>query len=308
MKKIISLLLSIILIMISINVYAAESKIDILGDTSIKINETKTLIAKITTSGDSIGVISADISYSENISKVEVIGKNGWQVTYNPSNGKVNALKAEGTKNEDFMEIKYTLKSDEKENATIKIDNITVSTIEYNSESIGNIIKNITIQKDIQKTKELSEIVINKKPNKINYTEGEKVNNDGLIVIAKYNDGTSTEIKNYKYSPMEELKLTDKKVEISYTENFITKKVSYDITVTAKITDEKEESKEETKEDIKEDKKEETREEVNDDTLVNNNNKLPQTGVLNYVLISALSIMLGIVIICYFKYKRYKIN
>ena len=64
MKKVISLLLSIILIMISINVYAAESKIDILGDTSIKKDETKTLTVKISTNGDSIGRISADFTCS----------------------------------------------------------------------------------------------------------------------------------------------------------------------------------------------------------------------------------------------------
>ena len=296
MKKVISLLLSIILIMISINVYAAESKIDILGDTSIKKDETKTLTVKISTSGDSIGVISADVTCSENILNLEVTGKNGWQVTFNSSNGKVNALKAEGTKSEEFMEIKYTLKSDDKEDATIKINNITVSTIEYNSESISNIVKNITVEKDIQNTKELSEIIINKKPNKITYTKGEKVNNEGLVVIAKYNDGTSTEIKNYKYSPAGELKVSDKKVEISYTENTITKTVSYDITV----KEEKAPQKDEQKEDIKDTNKK-------DDTTIGKNNKLPQTGINNYVLMLVVFVSV-IGIVSYFKYKKHKIN
>ena len=296
MKKVISLLLSIILIMISINVYAAESKIDILGDTSIKKDETKTLTVKISTSGDSIGVISADVTCSENISNLEVTGKNGWQVTFNSSNGKVNALKAEGTKSEEFMEIKYTLKSDDKENATIKINNITVSTIEYNSENISNIVKNITVEKNIQSTKELSEITINKKPNKITYTKGEKVNNEGLVVIAKYNDGTSTEIKNYKYSPEGELKVSDKKVEISYTENSITKTVSYDITV----KEEKAPQKDEQKEDIKDTNKK-------DDTTIGKNNKLPQTGINNYVLMLVVFVSV-IGIVSYFKYTKYKIH
>lgn len=304
MKKVISLLLSIILIMISLNVYAAESKIDILGETTAKQGETKILTAKVNTNGDAIGVISAEISYSENISNIEISSKNGWQVTYNSSNGKLNALKAEGAKSEEFIEIKYTVKSEPSEKATIKLSKITMSTIEYSSTNVNDIVKNIEIEKETQITKELSEISISKKPNKITYTEGEKVNNDGLVVIAKYNDGTSTEIKNYKYSPTGELKVTDKKVEISYTENSITKTASYEITVNEEKADQKEEPKDEPKEEQKEDVKDTNKK---DDTTVGENNKLPQTGSFNYVLIAVVIISV-IGLICYYKFKKYTIN
>ena len=196
------------------------------------------------------------------------------------------------------MEIKYTLKSDDKEDATIEINNITVSTIEYNSESISNIVKNITVQKDIQNTKELSEIIINKNPNKTTYTEGEKVNNEGLVVIAKYNDGTSSEIKNYKYSPTEELKVSDKKVEISYTENSITKTVSYDITVKEEKAPKEEDTKDEQKEDIKDTNKK-------DDTTVGGNNKLPQTGITHMTVI-AIAVLGFIIVISYVSYRKVK--
>lgn len=302
MKKLISLIISIILIMISINVYAVDSKIDISGDSLIKKNEIKSLTAKITTSGDSIGVISADITYSDNISNIEVIGKNGWQVTFNSSNGKLNALKAEGSKNEDFMEIKYTLKSDDKDNATINIKNITISTIKYSSENLSNIVKNIIIEKESQIIKELSEISISKKPNKTTYTEGEKIDNEGLVVVAKYNDGTSAEIKNYKYTPTGELKVSDKKVEISYTENSITKTASYDITVNEEKIEEKEEPKEESKEEQKEDIKDTNKK---DDTTVGGNTKLPQTG-LTYVTVISIAVLSIIIVISYISYRKVK--
>lgn len=71
-------------------------------------------------------------------------------------------------------------------------------------------------------------IEITHEPNKVNYIEGEKFNKDGLVVIAKYKDGSSKEITDYSYT--KEISLNDKYVVISYGDQI----VSQNITVTKK--------------------------------------------------------------------------
>ena len=51
---------------------------------------------------------------------------------------------------------------------------------------------------------------------KTEYTEGEKFNPEGLVVTAKYSDGSSETVTNYTYSPAGELTPSDTKIIITY--------------------------------------------------------------------------------------------
>ena len=78
----------------------------------------------------------------------------------------------------------------------------------------------------------LVSIEIKNAPKKTVYKVGEKFDKTGMIITAKYQDGTQKDVTNYTYSPSGELKESDKTIIISYTENGVTKQTSQPIKVT----------------------------------------------------------------------------
>ncbi len=134
----------------------------------------------------------------------------------------------------------------------------------------------------------LTNIKVTKAPRKTTYTEGEKFDKTGMVVTAEYSDGTSKEITNYTYTPNGALKVTDKKIIISYTESEVTKTVEQDITVIKAP----ENNTGDNKVDIK-------------DESITPDKKLPQTGARNSMLI-AIIIVTVIAIASYCGYKKYK--
>ena len=81
---------------------------------------------------------------------------------------------------------------------------------------------------------ELVNIQIKNPPEKTSYIEGERINADGMVVVAAYTDGSTKEITTYTLSPQEELTTEDKYIIITYTEDGITKTVKQEITVETK--------------------------------------------------------------------------
>lgn len=81
---------------------------------------------------------------------------------------------------------------------------------------------------------ELAEISITTVPNKTEYIEGQTFDKAGMVVTARYNDGTSKTVTNYTVTPNGALTTSNNKVIISYTENGVTKTVDQAITVVAK--------------------------------------------------------------------------
>ena len=77
----------------------------------------------------------------------------------------------------------------------------------------------------------LSEIYIEEEPTKTVYEEGENFDNAGMVVIARYSDGSSKEIENYDVIGGENLKAGTTSVTISYTENGVTKTTEQSIIV-----------------------------------------------------------------------------
>lgn len=91
--------------------------------------------------------------------------------------------------------------------------------------------KNLTV---VQKPK-LQDINITTLPKKILYTVGEKLDTTGMVVTARYSNGTTKKVTNYKVSGST-MKAGTSVVTVSYTEDGITKTESYKITVKEKET------------------------------------------------------------------------
>ena len=81
------------------------------------------------------------------------------------------------------------------------------------------------------KTKKLSSIYIQKAPSKVKYKKGQNFQTKGIVVYAKYTNGSKKKITNYKVLNGKKLTCNRKYVTISYTENGITKKVNQKIKV-----------------------------------------------------------------------------
>ncbi len=85
-------------------------------------------------------------------------------------------------------------------------------------------------------SKSLSSISISTAPKKTSYTTGEKFDATGMVVKAKFSDGTSSDVtKSIKYSTSS-LKAGITGIEISYTYNGVTKTVTQKITVKDPVT------------------------------------------------------------------------
>lgn len=146
MKKslMIMLFISIILCMTVTCVFAETVPVSLEGETSVTPGSTGTVNVKISSS-DTIGVVSGVIGYDSNITSVEVSGKNNWTVTYNSETGKFNAYKAEGAKSEEIIQIKYTASNTEG-TGTITLSSLQVTNINYETENVSDITKDITIK------------------------------------------------------------------------------------------------------------------------------------------------------------------
>ena len=249
MNKLKTILFSVItiLMMLSISVLAAESKLEITGDGEAKAGDTKTLMVKIVSEKDA-GTIEGVISGDSNISSLEVSGENNWSAMYNSESKKFVLYKANGGKNENVMKVTYTISSEATEKATISLTGVVVTSTAYEDENVTDITKVITIPTNTPQQPEeeptdpkdepvevtLSSIEVNKVPSKVEYTEGEKFDKTGMEILAKYNDGTSKKVTDYTFTPNGVLSTKDTKVVISYTENDVTKTAEQKIKVTAK--------------------------------------------------------------------------
>lgn len=295
-KKSIITFIIIMFMMICTKVYAADPQITIEGDEKAKAGETKTITVKVVSDTYKVGTITGKIETDAKIEKIQVgddgegdtAGVNGWSITYNPTTRLFSAYKASGANNSEIMKFSYTVKAGETGSTTVSLSGIEMSYLvegEYKTKNIENVSKNITIEAEKQEetTKTLKSIAIKSKPSKVSYKEGEKFSTKGMKIVANYSDGTSKEVTGYTYSPNGKLKENDTKITISYTEGKITK------TVAQKITVEKEE-----KEIIA--AKEEDKTTVKDE-------KLPKTGVANYV-IAIMGILAIISCIVYVVYKK----
>jgi len=94
-----------------------------------------------------------------------------------------------------------------------------------------------TTQKITVEAKTLESISITTAPSKATYIEGQNFDPTGMVVTAKYNNGTSKVVTNYQVTNGTSLKVNQESVTISYTEDGITKTTTQKITVEAKKLD-----------------------------------------------------------------------
>ena len=170
---------------------------------------------------------------------------------------------------------------------------VFVKVLENNSESIvwqgyGDGFTRIS---ESRKKTNLESIEITTPPTKVNYTIGELFDKTGMVIIAKYSDGSSKVVTNYTYTPQSELKITDTEITIVYSENNISKEVIQKITVIDKIKEEN-------------DKQNTVLESIEKDTTTAKG-ELPQTGEKMEIIVTLIVVsIIGIVI--YSKYRRIK--
>lgn len=122
----------------------------------------------------------------------------------------------------------------------------TKVTIEYSEDGVTKKVDQpITIKSQTQNPPEppapeeitLSNIMMKTKPNKTEYIVGERFDKTGMVIVATYSDGSTKTITNYTCSPLTQLKATDTKIIVSYTENNVIKTIEVPITVSAKTTE-----------------------------------------------------------------------
>ena len=95
------------------------------------VGEVKTSTLGFNSSSQSIGIVSGTISFnSEYITDVNV-EQADWMFTYNPNNGKFNAVKSTGAASANLMKITYKIIKE----ATSPVNIITLSDIKYTSTS-----------------------------------------------------------------------------------------------------------------------------------------------------------------------------
>lgn len=128
----------------------------------------------------------------------------------------------------------------------------------------------------------LTAIEITTAPTRNTYAEGASFEKTGMVITAKYSDGTTKQITNYTVSPSGELKTTDTKVVISYTENGVTKTVEQKITVIPPINID----------DETDDTGDGFYDFLEEDDTIKGDSKLPQTGttVMIFVVIALISV------------------
>lgn len=86
-----------------------------------------------------------------------------------------------------------------------------------------------------KENKSLKQIIVTNIPDKTTYIEGENFDKKGMIVTAKYDDGSTKIVTDYKILDGNNLTVDKISVIISYTENNVTKTTTQDITVFEKL-------------------------------------------------------------------------
>ena len=108
----------------------------------------------------------------------------------------------------------------------LNMSNTTI-TISY---SEGGVTKTTT--QAITVARVLSSIEITTPPSRTAYFSGETFNKAGMVVTARYNDGSSQTVTGYTYSPAGALSQGNTTITVSYSEGGVTKTTTQAITVT----------------------------------------------------------------------------
>ena len=237
-KAILALLFTVILIIVSTTVFAANPSINISGDATAKPAETKTITISISAEED-YGSLSGIIKGENGITIKSLTAKNNWTAgPFNEQTGNFIFQNNSGAKSGAIFEVTYETGNAEGTGKITISDMKVVLISDYSTKELGNTEKAIQIKKaevDPPATeKKLDSIAISGTPTK-SYVEGEKFTSKGIKVTATYTDKTTKDVTSaIAWAPSGELKTTDKEITIMYTENGITKTNTLSIVVSAK--------------------------------------------------------------------------
>jgi len=178
-------------------------------------------------------------SHKNNLFELKKVNTlNDW--VYLGEGTKLDAMSNEDKKSGEVMKLDFAVKEGVAETTSpIKVNQIKLfktydDKLEIAEQSVSIKVKGKEEdKKDEEKTPVLSKIAITKIPNKIAYTEGESFSTNGMVITATYDNGTSKDVTDYKYSPNGALKVGNNSINISYTENGTTKTTTQSITVKA---------------------------------------------------------------------------
>ena len=105
------LIILMLTIIFSINSYASENNVTLVGNNEIEAENTQTIKVKIS-NNEPVGVIEGVLKTDSNIEIISFKSiKSDWTLTYNKSNGKFNSFNAKGTENDEILQIEYKLKN-----------------------------------------------------------------------------------------------------------------------------------------------------------------------------------------------------
>ena len=191
-------ILTTLIILLSATCVFAENIVTINGKDSIEPGKTGTITVKISSEKE-IGVISGKIKV-ENVSNITITCKNGWTMPagdYNHETGAFSILKAVGAKDEEVMEISYTVPNEEGQ-ASITLNEVKVTNINYEDTDLGNITKQISIKNNETQPGETEnpDPSAPKEDEKQGENEGNKQNNTN--VTKNNQSGKNTEVNTGK--------------------------------------------------------------------------------------------------------------
>ena len=140
-------LMALLLIIMGTAVFAVEPSVAFGGDDTVNLGGTKTVTVTVKDE-NSASVVSGKITKSGKIDRISLSAKNGWNLmAYNETTGEFNITKATGAKEEVFMEVSYTA-SNTKGEGTITISNVKVTTIDYETKDLADVMKNIEVKEN----------------------------------------------------------------------------------------------------------------------------------------------------------------
>ena len=146
MKKslVIVFLMILAILVLSVNVFATAPQVAFEGDKTVEPGETKE-VSVLVSADVAVGVVSGKVEKSSEISNITVKALNDWNLTYNANTGVFNIYKAEGSTSEAIMKITYTASTNEG-TGTITLSDLQVTTLDYETEELNDVVKSITIK------------------------------------------------------------------------------------------------------------------------------------------------------------------
>ncbi len=327
--KIVLVVMLLIILMLSMNSLATTSAIKLTASkTEVAVGEEFTILVSLE-SEEEILAIESLLEYDTNVFelKSKKIEQGGTNLDAG-DNQRLDLSMNEAIKSGNLFTLVLAVKEDvSSQTSEIKLKDIRITNTDYNDLPVEDqvVSMNITGKQTEPEAPAvtLSKIEIEKAPDKVDYTEGEKFSSTGLVIKAVYSDGTKKEVTNYTYSPNAELRTENKLITFSYEENGVTKSTTQAITVKAKQSNNNNNintnnnvntstnqnnnkvANNTTKNTTNNTTKNTTNNTTNTDASLTNSN-LPKTGAETKYILLIVAGLIGVGFVSYIGYRKYK--